>query len=259
MNATHDADAAAALRNRAAWLCAGLMLVVVVASAVLRHQAGAAADGLRAAEAMAWVRHVHRVAATLVLLGAVGLVVMARRSRHRGHGRLAQALLAVALLLSVVGIAAGASRAAPVVMVNLLGGFVMLVLCLRLTLPTPGLSIAGMGSAAWWLLGLAALQAAGGAWASAHATLACVGLIDCDGVTVAHRMAGMLLGYGLLLLGILAAWRGRRAGAALACVALALLVVGMLASGLGATTTPETVVLHNLLAAVAVGLVARLA
>jgi hypothetical protein len=254
-----DADhAAATTRRRVAWLCAGLMFVVVVASAFLRHHADANAQLDRLAE-IGWVRQLHRVAATLVLLGAVALVLLARRAREPVALRLSSSLLVTALLLSAVGVAAGASHAAPVVLVNLLGGFTMLALCARLTAPARSPTRPSLGRAAWWLLGLAALQAAGGAWASTSALPDCLGLSDCAWPPLLHRISGLLLGYVLLLFGVMAGGRGRLAGRALASVAVLLLVLGMLAAGLGSIAMPGLVVLHNAGAALAIGLLARLA
>jgi hypothetical protein len=254
-----DADhAAATTRRRVAWLCTGLMFVVVVASAFLRHHADANAQLDWLAE-IGWVRQLHRVAATLVLLGAVALVLLARRAREPVALRLSSSLLGTALLLSAVGVAAGASRAAPVVLVNLLGGFTMLALCARLTAPARLPTRPSLGRAAWWLLGLAALQAAGGAWASTGALPDCLGLSGCAWPPLLHRISGLLLGYALLLFGVMAGGRGRLAGRALASVAVLLLVLGMLAAGLGSIAMPGLVVLHNAVAALAIGLLARLA
>jgi hypothetical protein len=251
------ANAATAARRRVAWLCTGLMFMVVVASAFLRHHADANAQ-VAWADEIGWVRQLHRVAATLVLLGAVALVLLARRAREPVALRLSSGLLGTALLLSVVGVAAGASRAAPVVLVNLLGGFVMLGLCARLTAPARSPTNLGLGRAAWWLLGLAAAQAAGGVWAGASALPDCLGLSDCAWPALLHRISGLLLGYVLLLFGVMVGWRGWLAGRALASVAVLLLVLGMLAAGLGSIAMPGLVVLHNATAALAVGLVARL-
>lgn len=253
MTPDHRTFASPMLR-RITLLCLPLMLVVVLASAFLRHHADQAAW----ATELAFARQVHRVAATLVLLGAVAMVVLARRmANHRVTLALASALLGVALLLSAVGIAAGASRAAPVVLVNLLGGLTMLALCARLAM---GPARAGIGRAAWVMLGLVALQAAGGALASANASDTCVGLTDCGVFAVLHRVSGVLLAFGLMVFGLWSAWRlARRSGFALALLALLLLLVGTLSAGIGSTTLPMLVVVHNALAALALVVVVRLA
>ncbi len=238
---------------RVAALCLALMFVVVIASALLRHHADQAAW----AGDLALARQVHRVAATLVLLGAVAMVLLARRAQDRATLRLASALLGVALLLSAVGIAGGASRAVPVVLVNLLGGFAMLALCARLAMPRVH---GGVDRAAGIALALVALQAAAGALASATASPECVGLTDCAWPALAHRVSGVLLAFGLMLLGVHAAWRRERwEGAALALLALLLLLLGVLAAGIGSATLPMLVVVHNAFAAAVVALLARLA
>lgn len=255
-----DSDHAAVTLRRIAAPCLALMFVVVVASAFLRHHATGEALQAAWARELVWVRLLHRVTATLVLLGAVALVVMARRLRDRKHLLQAAGLLGTALLLSAVGIAAGASRAAPVVLINLLGGFAMLVLCARLAAPSTPAASPDVARAAAWLLALAALQAAGGAWASAHASADCLGLTDCAAPALLHRVTGLVLGYALLLFGIWARLRGqRRAGGAMVLAAALLLFLGMLTAGMSSLAVPGSVVLHNALASVAVVILARLA
>jgi hypothetical protein len=229
---------------RLAGLCLGLMFVVVVASAFLRHHA----DQTAWAAELALARQVHRVAATLVLLGAIAMLLLARRARDASRTRLAASLLGLALLLSVVGVAGGASRAAPVVLVNLLGGLAMLALCTRLALaPRPSL-----GRAAAVMLALVALQAVLGALASATASPECVALSDCAAPALMHRVSGVLLALVMLAFGVWAGlWRGRPEGMALALLALAQLIVGTLAASFGSGQVPLAVVLHNALAAAA--------
>jgi hypothetical protein len=187
------------------------------------------------------------------------MVLLARRERHAGRGTAlapALALLGVALLLSVVGVTAGASRVLPVVLANLLGGFAMLALCARLALPTVHV---GVGRAAWVLLALAALQAAGGAAAGAYAPAGCVGLSDCGVLALLHRVSGAALACALLAFGLWARWHtGRRAGAWLCAGATLLLLVGSLNAGLGGPAAPLLVVVHNALAAATLACVARL-
>lgn len=241
--------------SRLAWPCLGLMFVVVVASAFLRHHADHAAWTLE----LALARQVHRVAATLVLLGAIVMLLQARRMRDAARTRLAASLLGLALLLSAVGVAGGASRAASVVLVNLLGGLAMLALCTRLAqttqMPRPGL-----GPAAVAMLALVALQAALGALASATASPDCVGLTDCAAPALVHRASGVLLAVAMAVFGVWAGlWRGRPEGMALALLALAQLVVGTLAASFGSGEVPLAVVLHNALAAAALVGFVRLA
>ena len=250
MKADEEAGAAATLAlRRTAMLCAALMLVVVTASAFLRHHGGTPALQAAWANELAAARMAHRIAATLMLLGAVALLWLARRAREGAAAHQATALLGVALLLSAVGVAGGASRAAPVVLVNLLGGFAMLALCVRLA---AGTARNGSGRAAVWLLALVVLQAAGGAVASTQALAQCGLLTECSAFAVLHRASGVLLALVLIAWGARTAWRDQRwEGAAMALIAWMLLMVGLLAAGLGSLSIPALVVVHNVLAATA--------
>lgn len=253
---TEEAGLTATLAlRRTALLCAGLMAVVVAASAFLRHHGASAALQTAWASELALARQAHRVAATLALIGAMAMVVLARRARSP-HAALAWSLLGVGLLLSVVGVAAGASRAAPVVLINLLGGVAMLGLCVRLSV---GDTRAGAGRAAWIVLGLVALQAAAGALASANASPDCVALSGCSGYALLHRISGVPLAFTLIVFGVRTAWRLQRpSGAALALIGLLLLLLGVVATGIGSTTLPLLIVMHHALGAAAVGVVVRL-
>jgi hypothetical protein len=223
MNVDQAVPTATLALRRTAWLCVALMAVVVVASAFLRH------------------------------LGAVVLVVLARRARS-SHIALAWGLLGVGLLLSVVGVVAGASRATPVVLLNLLGGLAMLGLCVRLA---AGDARNGNGRAAAWLLALIVLQAAGGAIASTQASALCGLFTDCSVIAVVHRLSGVLLGLGLIAWGTRNAWRVQRwDGAALALIALLLMMLGVLAAGIGSLTIPVLVIAHNVLGATALAVLA---
>jgi hypothetical protein len=244
-----------ALRGVAA-LALVLMFAVVVASAFLRHLG--ATEALQAvwADSLATARLVHRTSATLVLLCAVLMVVLARRERQGGPVRLSLSLLGVALLLSVVGIAAGASRALPVVLVNLLGGFAMLALCARLSMSTPHV---GAGRAAWVLVALMTVQAAGGVAAGAFAPPACLGLTDCGVFALLHRVSGAALACALLVFGLWAHVRnGWRAAAWLCGCATLVLLLGALNAGLGGAAAPVLVVAHNALSAAALACLVRL-
>ncbi len=232
--------------------CIVLMGVVVIASAFLRLH------GANAALAAAWsgeltlARGVHRVAATLALLGALWMWWLSRRDRR------AQALVAVGLLLSVLGIVAGASRAAPVVMLNLVGGFAMLGLSAALA--TPRASDRTARPAARALLVLVFLQAAGGAWASAPASPDCGLVTNCAALPLAHRTAGVLLAAALMTFGARTAWReGRSSAAALALLAFLSLLVGLLGAATGTAGLPVLAVVHNALAAAMVVVLVRLA
>lgn len=244
--------------------CLLAMLVVVAASAFLRHHGASAALQAAWASELAFARLLHRIAATLVLLGAVAMVVWAwplRREALASSGPLvpAAALLGVALLLSAVGLAGGASRAAPVVLLNLLGGLTMLALCAHLTRdPARDPAHPGLGRAAWVAAGLVLLQAAAGALAATQASADCAAFLGCVPVTWLHRLAGVLLAFGLAMFGLWAAWRqGRRAGGVIALLGVALLLLGALAAALGSEAPPGLVVLHNAAGALALALLVR--
>ena len=69
----------------------------------------------------------------------------------------------------------------------------------------------------------------------------------------------MLLAFTLIAFGLWAAWRLQRpSGVALALIGLSLLLLGTVAAGIGSTTLPLLIVMHNALGAAAVGLLARL-
>lgn len=253
MKVEHPTAVPLALRRVAA-LCVALMAVVIVASAFLRHLGATAALQAAWASELVLARQLHRVAATLALLGAVAMVVLARRARSRFAP--AASLLGVGLLLSAVGVWAGASRAVPVVLVNLLGGLAMLALCVRLSVDDRR---AGIGRAAWIVFGLVALQATAGALASANASADCVALTGCSAYAVLHRVSGVLLALALFVVGVQVAWRLRRpSGAALALTGMLLLLLGTVAAGIGSTTLPPLIVVHNALGAAAVALLAWL-
>jgi hypothetical protein len=246
-----------ALRRLAA-LCLALMVVVVAASASLRHFGATTALQSTWASELAALRVVHRIAATLVLLGAVAMWVLGRRARDAAASRLAAALVGVALLLSVLGLVAGASRDAGVVVFNLLGGFVMLVLCTRQVMTPAHL---GIGRAAWSLLALLVLQAAAGAAASADPMPGCVWLSDCSVFALFHRTGGVVLALVLMAFGLWAMWRQQHAlGPALAILAGVLMLMGLLNVALMAAASPPwLVVLHNALAALTLACLARMA
>jgi heme A synthase len=252
-------DARRALR-RWALLCALLMAVVVVASAALRHLGASVALQAAWADELVWLRWVHRLAATGVLLGALALLVLAWRGRRTGPAGAsmllgAAALVGLALLLSAVGVAGGASRAAPVVLVNLVGGFTMLALCAWLARdPGP----ARLGRPARWVGALVLLQAAAGAVAAAQAAPDCDAWVGCVAAAWVHRGLGLGLALALSALGLWAASRrGHPAGAALAVLGAGLLVLGVMAALLGAAAPPGLALLHNAVAAAALALLVR--
>ena len=287
--------------RRLAWLCAALVLAITSLSASLRlAKAGigcapwpacygvaqqallapAAADEAAQAPASATldtVRSAHRVlaVATLFLILVMGAVCRHAR-RERGQW---WALLAVTLFLAGLGPWSARSALPAVALGNLLGGFAMLVLSVRLAAPrrwavTPSLR-------AWlWVAAVALLAqiVLGGLASTTGSILSCDGLADCwhaaqgrgwavldpwrlpgwaAGAPVQwlHRVVTVLV----LLLAVPLAWRLRRADAwgagVLGAALLALAVLGPVMVGAGFAFAPALA--HNQLAAIALAALAR--
>lgn len=259
-------DRAASLRA-AAGLMVCLMLAVIAASAWLRlarphepcglwplcridHARVMTVDDTREAPLAPAVRALHRAAASLALPVIVFVLVtaLARKPRDGRSARAATVLLTLALGLAVLGVLAGGSRAAPVVLGNLFGGF-------------------GMLAAAWCLLPWAtsppredlrhAARLALCAWLLQIALGALSGLLAPGYVGVAH------LAWALLAASMTArvARRARRTGLRGTGIALLALVgvqwiLGGLSAVLGAP--PTLVVIHSLSAAAGLALLAGL-
>lgn len=304
--AAADAHArAVALVRRVALLCGLLVLAVTVLSAGLRlHKAGlgcahwpacygqaqrAEAAGPAAADApaagssagTAAARLAHRVSASLALLLVITMALACYGVRPvlRREGRLVLALLALALGLALLGVWSRNPRLPAVAIGNLLGGFLMLALCVRLAC-RGGRADARLRG--WALLAGAALllQIALGALVSASfAGLACSGAADCSlatswasgaaqaldpwrepvllerapfnaagALTLAlHRHAALPVAALLLAVALLALRRGRpRSGCALLGLLAAQVVLGL---ALVAFALPLPVaLLHNLVA-----------
>ena len=187
--------------------CAVLMLATIALSAYMRlSQAGLGcsdwpacyAQGLRTVQAgealtsaagVALARLAHRIVASLTLMLVIVMVLTALTTKPvlKRPGALTVALLCVAVALAVLGIATPGARAPIVAIGNLLGGFVMLALCVRLAAsarPPPASTSAPPQArlGAWSIAALALLcaQLGGGALVSAsYAALSCSGLADC--------------------------------------------------------------------------------
>lgn len=288
--------------RRLALLCATLMLVVTSLSAFIRlsnaglgcadwpacygqelrrlQQGLAASDEAQAATATA--RLVHRLTASTALLLVITMVLVCFGSRPLfvHEGLLALALLLLALGLAVLGFWSSAARVPAVAMGNLLGGFLMLALCVRLATPRES---PPSGLRAWIAVAalLATMQVAlGGLLSASHAGLSCSGWSDCglrDALQASgwqsmdpwrepvlnavppvnpagalansvHRHVGVLLSLVLLGLAMTMLRRGRTRSAAL----LTLLLVAQVVAGaaLAASMLPlGLALLHNVLAA----------
>lgn len=239
---------------------------------------------------VALARLVHRIVASAMLILVIVMVMTALLTKPvlKRPGALAAALLGLALALALLGIATPGARLPVVAMGNLLGGFVMLALCARLA-ASAGPQGAAAGLGLWAIAGLVLLcaQLAGGALVSAsYAALSCSGLADCTHAAAAsgwdwqslnpwrepgvgahargsalalwlHRVGALVVLPVLALLGVAAWRRGRRGGGA----ALLLLVAaqGTLGLLIVATGLPlAAVLLHNLVAALLLAMLARL-
>lgn len=300
--------------RRMAWICAALMLATITLSAYMRlSQAGLGCidwpacygQGLRALQSgdapaaghgVALARLAHRVvaSATLVLVIVMVMTALLTRPVLKRQSALTLALLGVAVALAVLGIFTPRARLPIVAMGNLLGGFVMLALCVRLadSARPPGRAAepeSRFGFVAAAALVLLALQLAGGALVSAsYAALSCSGLADCLHAAAAsgwdaqalnpwrepvlesgawpinrgsalvlwlHQIAALVL---LALLGYLglAGWRrGRRDGALLLGLVAAQVVLGMAIAAFGLPLAGA--LLHNLLGALLLATLAR--
>lgn len=288
--------------RRLALLCAALVLAVTSLSAFIRlskvglgcadwpacygqdlrrqQQGTPVSDEVQTATAVA--RLVHRITASTALLLVIVMVLICFGSQPLfvREGLLALALLGLALFLAVLGVWSSAPRVPAVAMGNLLGGFFMLALCLRLAMRGEPAPSAGMRP--WVIVAvlLLTLQVALGGLVSASLSgLSCTGWSDCGprealqvsgwasldpwrepvlGAAPAvnpagafanslHRHAGPLLALLLLPLALLALRRGRRRSGTVLLVLLgAQLAAGVALSALG---LPMAVaLLHNLLA-----------
>lgn len=265
--------------RRLAWLCAALVLAVTSLSAYLRlAKAGLgcadwpacyaqaqrdpqAAATLEPADDVVAARLAHRIAALLVL----GLIVVMLGVRPRAGvaGRADRAitigLLVLALFLALLGRWSMAARVPAVTLGNLLGGFAMFALSVRLALPQALPVPRALHRCAVAAAGLLALQLAlGGLVSGSFAGLSCGAWPDCvraaagaDWTSLAPWREPQLSaqapfnadgalpqllhrGFALIVAAIvfatsLLAWRhGRRRSAGLACVLLlAQLAIGL--------------------------------
>ena len=265
-------DRRIALLRRMALLCAALVLAITSLSAFLRLskaglgcepwpqcygqslrelQQGSSPAKTDEATAAAAARLVHRIVATvalIVILMMVMTTLMTRPVLWR-EGRLALALLGLALFLAVLGLWTANARVPAVTLGNLLAGFAMFALSWRLSqadaLQAPAAAAASRRLTRWAWLGVAVLAAhiaLGGLVSAGYAGPSCPQLMNCDTtaaswqalnpwheplldaaaptnpagalVHVMHRAGALIVAAVLLPVGV-AAWRsGRRAGGA---------------------------------------------
>ena len=195
-------DRSRRLLRRLALLCTVLVLVITSLSAYIRlSRAGLSCadwpqcygEGLRQAQqglaatagesgGTAVARFAHRIIASSALLLIVTMLVVCLTAKpvRWADGRVALALLVLALGLAVLGRWSSDPRVPAVAIGNLLGGFAMLALCWRLardsgaTLARHGRVWAGFG-----VLLLAAQVALGGLVSASFAATSCGGFADC--------------------------------------------------------------------------------
>lgn len=305
--APHSAPGASkrlALLHRMAWICAVFVLVITSLSAFLRlskaglgcepwpqcygqelraQQQGAEPAQADTAEAAA--RLAHRVIASTALLLILVMVMTALASRPAlwPEGRMTLWLLFLALFLAVLGRWTSDARLPAVTLGNLLGGFAMFAVSVRLALttaaPSSTASPAPCRLAPWAWLGAAVLMAQvalGGMVSAGQAGLSCPELGGCDVsagtwqalnpwvepltdaaqphhpagalVHVLHRASALLVVAVLVPLALLA-WRsGRRTSAVLMWGLLGVQAVLGVALVVGGLPLPLALA-HNMVAA----------
>lgn len=245
---------------------------------------------------VAAARLAHRVVASAVLILVITLVLSTCFTRPRfapAAAALSSTLLMLALGLAVLGVMTPGARLPAVVLGNLLGGFLMLALSVRLASWSTDPQAEADPSISRWALASAALLivqvALGALVSSTHAALSCdlwstclasasntgwdwralnpwqvpgpSALLRTDPAAVAlqavHRTSALLTAACVAVLAIQAWRRDRRADA----VAVAATTAGVVSVGwLSAVhqLPMATVLLHNLLAAVLLAAVVRL-
>lgn len=293
-------DRRLSLLRRVAWLCAATVLAVTTLSAFIRlSNAGlGCADwphcyGQRGVEARTGVtrsdegkataaaRLAHRAMAVLALVLILLLLMVSFGEAPRLHaqGAIAIALLALALFLAVLGRWSSGSRVPALSIANLIGGFAMLALSLRLAIGAAAAPSARqrvvVGAA---LLLVLAQVAVGGLVSTSHAASSCTGWSDCFAAARAvpwstldpwreplltaqppfnaagalpqsiHRGLAPLLALLVAASAIVAQRRGRRGVAAALLALLAAQLIAGLAMAQGALPL-GLALLHNLLAA----------
>ena len=189
-----------------ALIAAALTVVVIVASAYMRHaQAGlscvdwpscyARVGGLADAPGVAVARIVHRLAASGVSLAVLVMLGFACMQRTRGGVQRGWTLAAVAIVagLATLGVATPGARLPAVALANLLGGFALLAVLAAAHASTGAVPDVSrrFRALAMATLALAFVQAAlGGLIATQSALLACPAFPGCDHVSWREFAAG---------------------------------------------------------------------
>lgn len=258
-------------------------------------QRGEAPDA-DAAQAVAVARLAHRSLASTALVLVIVLAMGALTSApvRRGEATLALSLLATALFLAGLGWFTAGSRLPAVALGNLLGGFLMLALSWRLAMRDVSSTAQRQTQARWAAASLAVVLvqvALGGLLSASHSTFSCSDTSHClrqaalDGwrwqwldpwreplfdatstlpvnpqgalVNLLHRAWAPLVVMAILP----TAWLARRHGHRGPAAGLLLLLTLQFALGLwlaGSGATVATALVHNLLAALMVAILARL-
>ena len=280
--------------RRLAWVCAALVLAITTLSATMRlTKAGigctpwpqcyglAQAVAPEAPDPLAAVRAAHRVLAVAALGVVLALLALGLKGRPRWRQASAEAgaLLAVTLFLAVLGPFSARSVLPAVALGNLLGGFAMLALCVRLAARRRMDGSSALR--AWlWLFALAVLAQVvlGGLASATGSILTCDGWDTCRAAAEGQPWAALdpwrapgsapgapvqwlhrVCAWAVLVLGVPLAWRllwrdGWGAGLLLAAL-LTQLVLG--SAMVNASFPMALVLLHNALAALTLALAVR--
>jgi heme a synthase len=174
------------LARRIALGCAALMFAVTSLSAFVRL-ANIGLGGAPETDAILMARDTHRIAASIVLLGVIALAVVSLGPRPylQREGRHALALIALAVFLALIGRFSSGVVTPPIVLGNLLGGFLMFALCWRLALGEPRALAPAAERLAWLALAVVLAQLVFGTlYFMSGQTL---------GVALAHNVISLLL------------------------------------------------------------------
>ena len=206
-------DASRQSLRRMAWVCVALVLAITTLSAFMRlDKAGlgcegwpqcygqalasspAAAEPAEPTPGIFVARLSHRVLAVGALLLIVAMVASCIGARPRRGGDLLQAsaLLLVTLLLALLGRWSARSHLPAISLGNLLGGFLLLALCVRLAAPGSIRAHGVLRAWVWTAAALVLLQTGlGGMVSATYSALSCSALPDCWSVAEAQSWAAL--------------------------------------------------------------------